>query len=203
MLATIARLKPKVCQPNPRLAFLRGSDFLLRRFLRLPPQEEIEIAAHDQVRSQRDLMGLLAALHQELVQHAKGDLALSARALIDGRHHRPRPYLRHKVGKQIGRDDGQTIEQVRVTRGVQHRNGCFCRYVDSGQIRTIFKQLAALAVGFLLDIVIFDRLQQLQVRIERFAGWIRMRAYFSACSVIAISKTVMAIEPCCRPETVP
>src|SRR5689334_19751533 len=108
---------------------------LILRLLRLPPQKEVEVAAHHEVRSERDLMRFLSSFSQELVQHTERHLSLCAWALINRGNNRSGTYFRNETGEKIRRDDGQTVDQVRVPGGLQHRDRCFCRYIDSSQIR--------------------------------------------------------------------
>ena len=59
----------------------------------------------------------------------------------------------------------------------QHRDRSFRRDVDSRQVTAFLEEPAALAVGFLLDVVIFHRLQRLQVGIERFQRGLKRRIF--------------------------
>src|SRR6266496_3472614 len=83
--------------------------FLFGRFLGLPLQKEIEIAAHDKMRRQGDLIGSAGPLHQKLMQHAEGDLALCARTLVDGGSHGAGADFRDEIGEQVRRDDREAI----------------------------------------------------------------------------------------------
>ena len=108
------------------------------------------------MRGQCDLMRLVRALGEELVQHAKCDLSLSPGTLVDGRGDCAGSYLRNEIGKQVGRNNGQAVEQFRVAGRVQYGNRGLSRDVYSAQVRKTFKQVAACAIRFRLCIVIFD-----------------------------------------------
>src|SRR5579863_3230866 len=116
-----------------RYAMVRAF-FFFGGFLHLPVQEEIKIATHDQMRRQCELMGSPSTLGEKLMQHAESHLALSARALVDRRSHSSGADFRNKIGKQVGRYDGQSIEQVRVTSRFQYWNGCLGGHIDSYEV---------------------------------------------------------------------
>src|SRR3954470_7687231 len=131
-------------------------------------------------------MRAAAALGEEFVQHAEGHLTLGVRALVDGGNDRTRAQVGNEVGEKVGGDDGQAIEQVRVFSRFQHGNGSFRGHVDSGEVSSFIKELATLAIGFLLEIVIFDGLERLQVRIEILQGGFKGRVLFSVLSNVHV-----------------
>src|SRR5580765_5319035 len=100
------------------------------------------------------------------MQEAQGHLPLSAGTLEDGSYYGTGANMGDESGKQVRRNDGQTLQNIGIACGLQHWNRSFRSDVDSRQIRTLFKQFAALSIGFLLDVMIFDWFQELKIGIE-------------------------------------
>ena len=75
-------------------------------------RKKSEIPAHNQVRCERNLMRLIAAIGQMLVQHSECHAALGAGTLVDGRRHGAGTNLRNKIGKEVRGNDRQMVQDL-------------------------------------------------------------------------------------------
>src|SRR5260221_11721832 len=131
------------------------------------PQEEIEIAAHDQMWGQGHLKRRAISFHKKLMKHAKRHESLRAWTLVDGGGDRAGSDLLHQGGEEVCGDDGQIFQHAGVARGVQRWNRSFRGDVNSGQVRVSAKQFFALIVCLGLNVVVFKWLLQKHFWIER------------------------------------
>src|SRR5207249_7512813 len=73
-------------------------------------EKEIQIAGHDQMRSQCHRKGGVAAMDQISLQNTKRQPALHVRPLVNRGAYCAGANLFDERGKQVGSDDGQTVQ---------------------------------------------------------------------------------------------
>ncbi len=62
-----------------------------------------------------------AAIYQKIVENLKGEVSLGARALVDGGGQIAGAKLVHKLGEEVGGEDGKLAEDAGIARGFDDR----------------------------------------------------------------------------------
>lgn len=128
-------------------------------------EEIVEVRTCYYVGRERDAIGGAGAIAQKALQNSERELALGAGTLMDGGRDHTGAEVRHKIGKQIGRDHGDVSFSFCFFESAQDGNGVGGCDVAADERGMIADGAQSLVGRLFCTIVGFDGGQDAQMRI--------------------------------------